>query len=476
MAEEQVEAVDAMDRAMALAGQRLDRVAHLTHQVISQHSSLDLLKLILSEKVVADTSSYLNYFVQTKHGLEPALSAAVVGQNPAIIRRLLQEGVDVNIVNAQGYTSLIHAALLGDEATVRLLLEVGADPSLYFAHRMKIVTPLGAAMRHCAKPSQSRHTNMMRHILMSGANLQTTLEEESEAMEALIEHGHIWAALENMAVEKEDKLEINLFTGTLPEALADMKSLEQINIFQNSFHGTLPAALFSSKNNLSSLYIYQNLLTGSLAQDWGGSTNLAVFAAAINSFHGEIPLQLYRLPKLLVLVLGDNLLSGTISSQLSEAPVMVLFVIQLNDGIDWQELIAKWTDRMPSDFSIWLVNRFGDFVVVLGDESVHYMDFQLNELDPIADSKEDFFAKIEDQDNANDWLMMSLVDACVAEGKVLSPGKCYHFTIPTVLGGNYDVGNVAAVSMKEHFDFLADLHEKIESLPDGTPLKLQVIS
>eukprot|EP00981_Chlorochromonas_danica_P000827 scaffold192_cov320-Ochromonas_danica.AAC.38 len=211
MAEEQVEAVDAMDRAMALAGQRLDRVAHLTHQVISQHSSLDLLKLILSEKVVADTSSYLNYFVQTKHGLEPALSAAVVGQNPAIIRRLLQEGVDVNIVNAQGYTSLIHAALLGDEATVRLLLEVGADPSLYFAHRMKIVTPLGAAMRHCAKPSQSRHTNMMRHILMSGANLQTTLEEESEAMEALIEHGHIWAALENMAVEKEDKVTFHFF-------------------------------------------------------------------------------------------------------------------------------------------------------------------------------------------------------------------------------------------------------------------------
>lgn len=146
------------------------------------------------------------------------------------------------------------------------------------------------------------------------------------------------------------------------------------------------------------------------------------------------------------------------------------------DGINWRELIAKWAGRMPRDFTIWLVNRFGDLVVVLEDDSVHYMDFQLNELNPIADSKEDFFAKIEDPDNANDWLMMSLVDACVAEGKVLSAGKCYHFTIPTVLGGKYDVDNITTVSMKEHFDFLADLHEQIESLPDGTPLQLKVIS
>lgn len=62
----EAEAANTMDRAMALAGQRCDQVAHLTHRVISQHSSLDLLKFILHEKVVADTSSYLNYFVQTK--------------------------------------------------------------------------------------------------------------------------------------------------------------------------------------------------------------------------------------------------------------------------------------------------------------------------------------------------------------------------------------------------------------------------
>lgn len=77
--------------------------------------------------------------------------------------------------------------------------------------QMKVVTPLGAALRHCGEPSHSRHTSVIRHMLMSGANLQTTLEEESEAMEALVEHGHIWPILQAVAAEKEDEVKFHLF-------------------------------------------------------------------------------------------------------------------------------------------------------------------------------------------------------------------------------------------------------------------------
>ena len=122
-----------------------------------------------------------------------------------------------------------------------------------------------------------------------------------------------------------------------------------------------------------------------------------------------------------------------------------------------------------------MVNRFGDMIVVLEDGSVHYMDFSANEMRRIAENREDFIEKIGDAANANDWLMIPLVDACVAAGKTLPAGKCYNLTIPGVLGGKYEVNNIAAVPLSEYYGFLADLHRQIKELPDGAQVKLKIV-
>jgi hypothetical protein len=43
-------------------------------------------------------------------------------------------------------------------------------------------------------------------------------------------------------------------------------------------------------------------------------------------------------------------------------------------GQDWQELVCGWAEILPPVFTIWLVNRFGDVILVMDDGSVHLLD------------------------------------------------------------------------------------------------------
>ena len=43
-------------------------------------------------------------------------------------------------------------------------------------------------------------------------------------------------------------------------------------------------------------------------------------------------------------------------------------------GLDWAELLSDWHWLLPEDFTLWLVNRFGDLFIGLGDGSVQMLD------------------------------------------------------------------------------------------------------
>lgn len=63
---------------------------------------------------------------------DTALMWAAHGNNPAVIRRLVEAGAVVNAQCADlGYTPLIWAVSSGSVKEVKLLLELGADPKLH---------------------------------------------------------------------------------------------------------------------------------------------------------------------------------------------------------------------------------------------------------------------------------------------------------------------------------------------------------
>jgi hypothetical protein len=44
------------------------------------------------------------------------------------------------------------------------------------------------------------------------------------------------------------------------------------------------------------------------------------------------------------------------------------------------------------------------------------------------------------------------------------------------LGGEYDIGNIKPVDIRDYLDFLADVHQQIADLPDGARVELRVLA
>ncbi len=137
---------------------------------------------------------------------------------------------------------------------------------------------------------------------------------------------------------------------------------------------------------------------------------------------------------------------------------------------DWAKLLAGWVPFLPSEFTVWMVNRFGDAICIFADGSIHYLDTGSGEVRRLAGDEDDFCTKIDQGDNADDWLMIPWVDDCVAAGLRLGPNQCYGFKIPPVLGGKYEIDNIEVTDLAVHLSFSADIYRQTKDLPEGTPV------
>jgi Domain of unknown function (DUF1851) len=142
------------------------------------------------------------------------------------------------------------------------------------------------------------------------------------------------------------------------------------------------------------------------------------------------------------------------------------------DGKDWSELLSSWVPPLPPSFTVWLVNRFGDLFIVVDDGSVHMLELSAGVITRLADDREDFARKIDLEGNADEWLMILLVDQCVAAGIVLSADQCYSYKIPPILGGVYGVQNVQPADLSVNYSLMADICRQANALPVGTKVSI----
>jgi hypothetical protein len=145
-----------------------------------------------------------------------------------------------------------------------------------------------------------------------------------------------------------------------------------------------------------------------------------------------------------------------------------------HSGFDWAQLLAGWESLLPSEFSVWLMNRFGDLFLILSDGSISMLDIGGDSLTKLADTRDEFVRKIDEEGNADEWLMIPLVDRLVQARTLLEPGQCYSFVTPPILGGEYSVENTMVVPITEHFGLYASYHEQLRGVPDGTKVVLKV--
>lgn len=171
---------------------------------------------------------------------------------------------------------------------------------------------------------------------------------------------------------------------------------------------------------------------------------------------------------------GIGLESATISACSPRAAVDEARKLNIEDylidqtGSDWSVILADWHWILPREFTLWLVNRFGDLFIVLDDGTVRMLDVGGATLEQVASDQDHFATIIDEGNNANDWLMIPLVDNCVAAGLHLSAGQIYSYKTPPILGGDYTVDNSEVCDLEVHFSVLGQIHKKIKGLPDGT--------
>jgi hypothetical protein len=143
-------------------------------------------------------------------------------------------------------------------------------------------------------------------------------------------------------------------------------------------------------------------------------------------------------------------------------------------GVDWATALGGWSWLLPPRFTVWLVNRFCDLFIVPPDGSVHMLDVGAGSLTRLAESRDDFRRKIDEGDNANDWLMIPLVNKLVSAGMRLQAGQCYGFKTPPVLGGEYTVENCAVLPIGDYLGAYASIHEQLRDVSDGSQVVLRV--
>jgi hypothetical protein len=143
-------------------------------------------------------------------------------------------------------------------------------------------------------------------------------------------------------------------------------------------------------------------------------------------------------------------------------------------GIHWPSVLRGWAWLLPATLTVWMMNRFGDLFIVLDDGTVHILDVGRGTFKKVAESRGDFAERVDEGDNANQWLMIPLVDRLCASGLTLGEGQCYSYRQPPILGGDYTVGNTCVSPIPEHYRAYASIHHQIKDLPDGTNVVLDV--
>jgi hypothetical protein len=146
------------------------------------------------------------------------------------------------------------------------------------------------------------------------------------------------------------------------------------------------------------------------------------------------------------------------------------------DGIDWSSALATWHWILPPEFTLWLVNHIGDLFIVLDDGSVHMLDIGGGTLEKVAENRDDFAKKIDENSNEQNWLAIPLVDSLNAAGVRLQPRQCYAYKLLPILGGDYSIENFSPIDIADYLGAYGSIHEQLSNVPDGTQVQLKVIN
>jgi hypothetical protein len=151
------------------------------------------------------------------------------------------------------------------------------------------------------------------------------------------------------------------------------------------------------------------------------------------------------------------------------------YLISIED-IDWTELFCEWTWLIPDGTQIqpWMMNNFGDLFWFDEQERVNFLNISDGTNEVVAETEEEFFNLLEDEENLIVWLLIDLVDELQAAGLKLEQGQCYGFKLLPTLEGEFEASNVYVSDLYEYWDFCGDVGQQIDGLDDGSEVTIEI--
>ncbi|TYJ13274.1 hypothetical protein E1A91_A10G041200v1 [Gossypium mustelinum] len=119
-------------------------------------------------------------------------------------------------------------------------------------------------------------------------------------------------------------------TGLVPPVLFNISTLKTINLPNNSLSGSLPWDICLHLTSLERIDFYRNELTGNVPKSIGNCTFLQLIGLGKNHLSGEIPEEIGNLQHLRTLSMGGNNLTGSIPSKIFNMSTIELIALQLN--------------------------------------------------------------------------------------------------------------------------------------------------
>ena len=93
----------------------------------------------------------------------------------------------------------------------------------------------------------------------------------------------------------------------------------------------------------------------------------------------------------------------------------------------------------------------------------------------IANNRQELEVLSSNPEFLQDWHMSPLVNLAKEILGPLTEGRKYCLKIPAVIGGEYAASNLATAPLSALIGFSGYIAQQIHELPDGTPIKLEIV-
>ena len=143
------------------------------------------------------------------------------------------------------------------------------------------------------------------------------------------------------------------------------------------------------------------------------------------------------------------------------------------EHIDREKLIEDWQWLVGTSLPI-LITSVGDAFLQSETGEIYWLITGSAELEKVADSYEEFQAKLNDSELVHEWFLVPLVSQLKEQGVLLQSSKLYGFKQLPVLGGKYEPENFELTDIAVHFAVSGQINFKIKDLPDGTSVNFEV--